>query len=226
MKICPKCIEEKPKTAFNKNKGHKDGLEFQCKECQKKYNKAYRIANADRLLKKARQWKSSNHQYCLDYSKQWVKNNPERAKANAKRWAKENLKKRKEISKKWYLLHKEKAREYTRITGARLRSTPLGKLKRNMSIMVCLSLKGRKAQRHWENVVGYTIENLKDHLQKLFQPGMTWNNYGKGGWEIDHKRPIASFNFADETEIRKCWSLKNLQPLWSHENKIKGKKFA
>jgi len=68
--------------------------------------------------------------------------------------------------------------------------------------------------------VGYTLEDLKFRLEKQFAENMTWNNYGKKGWEIDHKIPIAAFNFETptDTDFKKCWALKNLQPLWSAEN--------
>lgn len=38
-KICPCCREEKPTTAFSKNKNKKDGLAYKCKECHNKYNR-------------------------------------------------------------------------------------------------------------------------------------------------------------------------------------------
>jgi hypothetical protein len=53
---------------------------------------------------------------------------------------------------------------------------------------------------------------------------MTWENYGK--WHIDHKRPIASFNFTsyEDPEFKECWALNNLQPMWAKENMSKGNK--
>jgi 5-methylcytosine-specific restriction endonuclease McrA len=52
---------------------------------------------------------------------------------------------------------------------------------------------------------------------------MTWGNYGRHGWHIDHRIPISAFNFKAPTDIdfKKCWALSNLQPLWSHENQKK-----
>ena len=72
----------------------------------------------------------------------------------------------------------------------------------------------------WESVVGYTIDQLKESIEKQFLPGMDWNNYGKHGWHVDHKTPIAVFNFEkpEDTDFKRCWSLKNLQPLWAIDN--------
>lgn len=77
---------------------------------------------------------------------------------------------------------------------------------------------GAKSARHWESLVDFTIDQLKVHLEKLFLDGMTWQNYGK--WHIDHKVPIAVFNFSkpEHIDFKRCWSLKNLQPLWAHDN--------
>jgi hypothetical protein len=53
---------------------------------------------------------------------------------------------------------------------------------------------------------------------------MNWDNYGSGGWEIDHIRPVSSFRFesTDDPEFRDCYALSNLQPLWRKDNMRKG----
>ena len=53
---------------------------------------------------------------------------------------------------------------------------------------------------------------------------MTWDNYGK--WHIDHIVPRSFFEFTsiEDTEFKYCWSLDNLQPLWSAENITKSNK--
>jgi 5-methylcytosine-specific restriction endonuclease McrA len=92
--------------------------------------------------------------------------------------------------------------------------------------MIRYSLRGSKAGRHWETLVGYTFLALMCHLESLFQPGMTWENYGE--WQVDHIRPIASFTFtsADDPEFRQCWALSNLQPLWATDNHHKGARWT
>ena len=56
---------------------------------------------------------------------------------------------------------------------------------------------------------------------------MNWNNYG-GIWEIDHKKPIASFNIIsyEDSEFKECWSLDNLRPLSLYENRSRGAIFG
>lgn len=53
---------------------------------------------------------------------------------------------------------------------------------------------------------------------------MTMQNYGSV-WDIDHIRPIASFNLRDTDQVRQCFHYTNLQPLWIVENRwVKGSK--
>lgn len=63
------------------------------------------------------------------------------------------------------------------------------------------------------------------HLEGLLKDGMSWDNYGRE-WHIDHKLPKSSFIFnSDKDEdFKRCWALKNLQPLLALENLKKSRK--
>ncbi len=76
-----------------------------------------------------------------------------------------------------------------------------------------------------DGVIVFTEKELKTHLEKRFGKGMTWENYGKV-WHIDHKIPVSVFNLSCDEDIRRCWSLKNLQPLFVEENIKKGAKLT
>ena len=54
---------------------------------------------------------------------------------------------------------------------------------------------------------------------------MTWDNYGRSGWVIDHIRPCASFNLSKSSEQKKCFHYSNLQPLWEEDNLVKSDKY-
>jgi hypothetical protein len=62
----------------------------------------------------------------------------------------------------------------------------------------------------------YTWEELRLHLEALFQPGMSWTNFGQ--WHVDHVRPKALFDPRDPEQARACWALSNLRPLWQLDN--------
>jgi hypothetical protein len=60
------------------------------------------------------------------------------------------------------------------------------------------------------------------HIASQFRDGMTWENHGQ--WEIDHIKPVASFNLVEVDEQRKAFHFTNLQPLWKSENRRKADK--
>ena len=100
------------------------------------------------------------------------------------------------------------------------------KLNSNIRGAIGKSLRGNKHGRHWEFLVGYTLADLKKHLERRFKKGMTWDNHGITGWHIDHKIPKTMFNFIkpEDDDFKKCWALKNLRPMWYKENIIKSNK--
>lgn len=73
--------------------------------------------------------------------------------------------------------------------------------------------------RHWEKLVGYTLEELKEHLEKQFDENMNWDNYGTY-WEVDHIIPKNQFKYVstEDKDFKICWSLMNLRPLSKQEN--------
>lgn len=99
------------------------------------------------------------------------------------------------------------------------------KLNHAMAFGIWHALHGAKHCRRWETLVGYTLAELMQTLEKEFRDGMSWENYGK--WHIDHIIPLAKFKFEsyDNSEFKKAWALGNLQPLWADENIRKRDKF-
>lgn len=79
---------------------------------------------------------------------------------------------------------------------------------------------GLKSKRTME-LIGCTVEYLRQHLEQQFQPGMSWDNWSISGWHIDHIRPCASFDLTDPIQQAQCFHYTNLQPLWAKDNMIK-----
>lgn len=105
------------------------------------------------------------------------------------------------------------------------KKNPKLKLNDNISQAIWFALHGKKSGRHWGKLVGYTIAQLKKHLEKRFTQDMNWENYGTF-WEVDHIIPQSVFNFlgAEDIDFKRCWSLKNLQPLEKSKNRRKSDK--
>lgn len=166
------------------------------------------------------------------YGAEWYAKNKDRQKALQQERARvksEEQKKRDRNSRdRWNAKNIEYVRECSRNRMARLRSTPEGRLNGNISRLLARSLKvGSKGGRHWIDLVGYTIGQLRKHLEEQFQSGMNWENYGTF-WHVDHKIPVAAFNFErpEDLDFRRCWALRNLQPLESWENMSKSDKVS
>ena len=195
-KTCTKCEETKKLSDFRKDKSKKDGLGSWCKDCSTKDNKRWKMANPDKAKEIVRIWKFSNAKRWRDYKKVWNKAHPVNTREHARRQHVKNL------------------------------NTPKGRLANRLSCSIRKSIKkGLKAGRPWEDLVGYTVDQLKKHLEKKFEPGMAWENYGKA-WEIDHKIPIAVFNFEkpEHIDFKLCWAIKNLRPLEVSLNRRKNAK--
>jgi hypothetical protein len=106
---------------------------------------------------------------------------------------------------------------------AALRATPRGRLDNLMRVSINKALRGLKAGREWESLVGYSLYQLRDHFERQFCAGMTWENRGR--WEIDHILPRSTFSYtsADDPDFRACWALANIRPLWAQHNRKRRK---
>lgn len=114
------------------------------------------------------------------------------------------------------------------------------KLRKDVSRMVNLSLNktgNSKNNRSLLDFLSYTIQELKDHLERLFEPWMNWNNWGKYNlsswddnnqstwtWQIDHIIPQSKLLYTsmEDDNFKKCWALENLRPLSAKQNIIDG----
>lgn len=100
---------------------------------------------------------------------------------------------------------------------------PSIRLRAATAARVWAALNGRSDGRLFSRL-GYSIEDLVEHLESKFQDGMTWENYGK--WHVDHKKPCVLFDQSDPIQFSACWALDNLQPLWAQDNIKKGAKYV
>lgn len=71
-----------------------------------------------------------------------------------------------------------------------------------------------------EELTGCTREQFMDHIESQFEPGMSWDNYGYGSdkWNLDHIRPLASFDLSTLESQKEAFSYKNSRPMWQPEN--------
>lgn len=109
---------------------------------------------------------------------------------------------------------------------ARIPSDPITKrIKQNLRCRVSKTVsRGCKCASSIE-LVGCDKEFLKRYLESKFLEGMSWDNYGRDGWHIDHIKPCCSFDLLDPEQQKECFHYTNLQPLWAEDNWRKGGTF-
>jgi len=193
-KQCSKCKNIKPLLSFSPDKKMKLGRASWCISCQTERQREYR------------------------------KKYPEIAKECLKRTRLKHPETRKISEQKWKVANLERWKQTKRRYNEKKRSTPQGLLDERMVTAIRLALKGNKKGRRWEDLVGYSVTELKAHIEKRFLPDMSWEN--RGEWHIDHIIPKSAFNYdkPEDIDFKKCWSLQNLRPIWAVENMIKNAK--
>ena len=60
-------------------------------------------------------------------------------------------------------------------------------------------------------------QGFMNHLASLFEPGMSWDNYG--AWHLDHKTDLGNFNVLNDGELRRANHYKNIRPMWATGSK-------
>jgi len=204
------------------------------------YHKQYRENNKEECLKRTRKWRKENTEYCKEYGKQWRESN----KGKIIRYIQKNRAVKSILDKQYRIKHKEELKKYgieyralhkneirqrgNRNSNKRYKDD----LKFNLGCKVCIgvrtSLKGNKKGRRWEDLVGYTLNDLFNHLKKTMPEGYNWNDYLEGRLHLDHKVPISVFNYTkpEHIDFKRCWALDNLQFLPAKENIIKSNYLA
>jgi hypothetical protein len=203
-KICSKCNEEKLLANFYKNINYKDGYITQCKSCKYNTTKKWRDKNPDKHKKQYdsynKIYKSNNKEYSEEYDKKYRRNNKNSLYKYRKEYdSRPETKKLIQEQKKRY---NEKHKIKLKIKGAFTRRVK--RLFENKRVQ-------QKSQTLY--LLGCSILEYKQYLEKQFLPEMTWDNHGDI-WEIDHIIPCAHFNIEEESEQLKCFHYLNTQPLF------------
>lgn len=237
MKICKVCSFAKDDFCFEKSRRV-------CKDCKSIRQKhAYRnkmvprksFLTKDEKRKKTTIRKNKFFQieenkikrslYLKEYNQRdYVK---KRNAKQSKKYRKENSEKVAKINKKSYDKNKSKyapkKREYEK---QKIKNDPLFRLRKSVSGSVYHMLRNNKKSSILK-YLPYTIQDLKEHIEKQFASWMTWHNWGVFNpkiwddhnpatwtWQIDHIIPQVNLIYASmvDDNFQKCWALENLRP--------------
>jgi hypothetical protein len=227
-KICTKCGEGKPATPeyFHAYKRSPDGRRSVCRICRAKDNIEHReertakkrehyIKNKDRLLAITRKNYEKNAEQRREYAKTQHYKNRERNIRRMSLYLEENRD-----------ILNERRKPYSRNRFHELYGHDLiFTLKHKVGALVRRTLRfNKKKDGKMKEILGYTVDELRHHIEGQFSEGMNWEKFLKGEIHLDHKIPIIFFKpkSVDDPAFKECWALSNLQPLWAKENLSKG----
>lgn len=191
MKTCRKCEELKFNDEFYTRKDRPCGFKSVCKLCDRAISERWKDKNPERTRELSR-----------NSAEAFFRKNPERVRQTARD-----------------AYAKDPAARIAYQTGyikRRLLVDPGFKLASYYRRRVSKALKVNTKCCHTLGLLGCSIPDLKEHLERGFKPGMSWENYGE--WHVDHIKPCARFDLSDHTQQRACFHFSNLQPLWGIDN--------
>jgi hypothetical protein len=185
----------------------------------KEYRKKTYLKNKLKSNIESKIWRLNNLEKAKEYQKIYRQNNKEKAKNNNKIWRLNNKQLKKEKAKEYNKKNKDKINKYIK---NKKQTNPLFKLRCNIATLIRMSIKkqGYNKQSKTCEILGCSYEDFKQHLERQFLKGMSWDN--RSEWHLDHIYPVSLAK--DEAEIIKLNHYTNFQPMWAAENLIKGNK--
>jgi len=150
-----------------------------------------------RINKRQQEYNKKNKESIRIYDKIWGKANPDKVRASKKK------------------CHK-------RLMKEDVRYKLVSNLRRRLLTAIRNNYKGGSAVRH----LGCAVAEFKVYLESKFDKGMSWDNYGRKGWHIDHIVPLSHFDLSKEDEVKIACHYTNLQPMWAKHNLQKGNRYV
>lgn len=176
--------------------------------------------NKEKVQLRHREYYRENKEKIAQYHKEWYQKSREKISQQSRAYYQKNRKRIQLRHRRYNQRNKERILEYKmEWQKYKRRTNPKYRLNENIGSAIARSLKDKKAGKKWEDLVGYTVEELMKYLKKKFDSRMSWNNYGSY-WAVDHIKPksLFKYTFPDDLEFKQCWDLENLQPLAKVEN--------
>ena len=168
-----------------------------------------------------KEWNLKNKEHIKEYKKKYNLRNKEHLKKLKKEWHLKNPREVPQDQKEYLSRPETKEKRQNRMrnkykTDINFRLTDL--CRRRLS----QALKGNSKTASTMELIGCTVEELRQHIESLFEPWMNWENQGLGGWDIDHIKACFHFNMENPQQQRECFNWRNLQPMEHIANIKKG----
>jgi hypothetical protein len=127
-----------------------------------------------------------------------------------------------ERKRRWRAANRDRHLRVCRAYDAKqLRENPQRRLSKNLRHCLRKALLGQTKGASIVSLLGCTLDQFRAYIESMFAPNMTWNNYGIRGWQIDHIRPLVSFDLSEARQVAEAFHYTNIQPLWASDNQRK-----
>jgi 5-methylcytosine-specific restriction endonuclease McrA len=192
----------------------------------RKYREKYKQANPEKYAASIAKHRAEKRDRIRQRCSEWKKQNKALSTAINVSCRNKRLDHYREMERKRRQNKPEVSIAAQRRHYAKASQNPIYRLSAAIRAGVTSSLSSGKNRRRTFDLLGYSVAELRQHLERQFQSGMNWENYGL--WHVDHIIPLSAHNFrtADDFDFKRAWALSNLRPLWARENQIKGKRLS
>jgi len=191
------------------------------KDKLKERGKVYHTVNKVKIQKRQKVYYNDNKDEILKRQRVYRQNNKDKVNGQGKTYREANKDKIKKRGKAYYEANKDKLNEHRR---NRAKNDVQFKLTINLRTRLRHAIRGNFKSGSAVEDLGCSIDELKSYLESKFLPGMSWDNWSKDGWHIDHIKPLASFDLTDHKQLLEACHYTNLQPLWANDNLSKSDK--
>ena len=221
--MCRTCGEEKLIELFYRNKKSKDGRLNECGSCNKEKSLEYGRTHSERKKEISKKWYQENSDKVKEQRKEY---RPRARELSKQRYAKDpEFRQRFVDGSRAYRANPEN-KEKIKETRARIKKKkmedPKFRITMNLRRRMNTVLTNYTKDSSTIKLVGCTWDELRAHIEHQFTKGMSWENYGRYGWHLDHIKGCAQFDLSDPNQQKECFHYTNLQPLWWQDNLRKG----
>lgn len=191
-----------------------------------KYRKEY---DAKRYQKKKEEIKKQTKEYYYEnwearqiMKNKWNKDNEDKVREYQKEYHQEHREERLSNMREYHQENKERDRPKRRAyKNNKYHTDPNYRIKEAYSSRIRGALKKGSKHAGTLELLGCTIPELREWLEKRFFPGMTWDNFGD--WNIEHIQPCCAFDLTKISHQKYCFHYLNLRPYWANDNLVKEK---
>lgn len=208
MKTCIKCLQNKDLSAFYKAKSTSDGHRTDCILCFKKDNQRRFLSNREKINQA-----NLAYYHC----------NKDDLKIKRKKYY---LLNKEALLKKGSLSQKENRHKIAKRKRERLQYDINYKLACNLRNRLTQAVRNNYKSGSAVKDLGCSIGYFRQYIESLWEPGMTWENWGNGPerWQIDHIEALCLFYLSDPNQVQLACNFKNLKPIWHKDHVEKTQK--